>query len=177
LPEYIIKPGKKELPAGPYLLDELHRRGFPVEINIKGPADHWDAIRFYEPGPPEIECFLSFEEEEGVYNVSVPTDSPHQAVDLQMFLVDLLLKDLGGQADNTATRERFTPQQFSVKLKDHHASTGGSKDLFWIVFSWLVVSLGILVFFFSPQSRSLVPFIILFSLLSAVGLTYAHFKK
>ena len=158
-------------------MDELHRRGFPVEINIKGSADNWDAIRFYEPGPPEIECFLSYSEEDNFYNISVSTDSPHQAMELQMFLVDLLLQKLGGQADNTATRERFTPEQFAAKLKAHHGSSSDKKEIFWIGFSWIVVVLGVLIYFFSPQSRSLAPFIVVFSLLSAGGLTYSHFKK
>lgn len=177
MPEYVIKPEKKELPAGPYLMEELHHRGFPVEINVKGSAAKWDAIRFYEPGPPEIECFLSFSEENGTYSASVSDDSPYQAIELQMFLVDLLLKEVGGRADNSATRERFTPQEFTAKLRAHHGSSNDKRELFWIGFSWVVVVLGVLIYFFSPQSRSLAPFIVFFSLLSAGGLTYSHFKR
>jgi hypothetical protein len=157
-------------------MDELHRRRFPVEINVKGSAKEWQAIRFYEPGPPEIECFLSFEEENGNFTVSTAIDSPPESAELQLNLIDILLDELGGQADNTATREHFTPQQFAQKLKAFQLSSPGSKERYWIIFAWLVVAIGLLIWFFSPHTRSIAPVIIALSFLSAAGLTYSHFK-
>jgi len=171
--EYVVTPVKKELPEGPYLMDELHRRGFPVEINLKGTAQNWDAIRFYEPGPPEIECFLSREENEGKFNVSLAADSPSEASELQLNLIDILLSGLGGQADNSATRERFGPGEFSAFLKSRR---GNSRELFWIGFSWLVVAAGISLWIFSPATRVIAPAVVFLSLISAAGLTYSHFK-
>ena len=89
--EYVITPAVKELPEGPALMDELHRRGLPVEIHLTGTAQRWEAIRFYEPGPPEIECFLSREEEDGRLRLSMPPGSPPEAAELLLNLVDLLL--------------------------------------------------------------------------------------
>src|SRR5579863_6303391 len=134
MPHYVISPEQKELPTGPHLMDELHRRGFPVEINVKGSAQSWNEVRFYEPGPPELECLLSFNEKDGNLKVSVSNDAPLEARELQIFLVDLLLKELGGQADNTDTRERFTPEEFARKVKSHYSPDRQTKDLVWIAF-------------------------------------------
>ena len=174
--EYVITPAKKELPEGPAIMDELHRRGFPVEINVTGTALVWEAIRFYEPGPPEIECFLSREEEDGLLKLSLPADSASEAVSLQLNLVDLLLAKVGGLAENTATRERFIPEEFSAKLKALRGAPTGLKDFFWIGFSWSVVLAGILIWISSPQARTLAPAVVFLSFLSAAGLTYSLFK-
>src|ERR1019366_42146 len=156
MPHFVISPDKENLPEGPHLMDQLHRRGFPVEINVKGTAKSWNEIRFYEPGPPELECLLSFNEKNGNLKVSVSNDASLEARDLQIYLVDLLLKELGGQADNTDTRERYTPKEFAEKLKRHYSSTRNSHDLLWIVFSWAVVVAGIAIYIFSPQFHGLV---------------------
>ena len=176
MPNYVISPDQNSLPEGPYLMEQLHRRGFPVEINVKGPAQSWNEIRFYEPGPPELECFLSVNEKNGSLNVSVSNDSPLEARELQIFLVDLLLQELGGQADNTDTRERFTSKEFAEKIKHHFGSTHKTKDLLWIVFSWAVFAAGIAIYFFAPQFHGLVSIVLVLSLLSAAGLTYSHYK-
>ena len=176
MPEYVISPEKKEMPSGPFLMEEMHRRGFPLEINVKGGADKWDAIRFYEPGPPEIECFLSLDDENGRLNVSVSVDSPPHAFEMQMFLVELLLQQVGGQADNMTTRERLTLKEATAKIRSLHRGKAGPKDLVWIGFSWAVVALALLAYAFAPQSRGLVLVLLTLSLASAAGLTYSHFK-
>ena len=177
LPEYTIKPEKVDLPTATYLREEMHRRGFPVEINVKGSPDQWEAIRFSDPGPPEVECFLSYSDKRDSLNVSVSVDAPHQAAELQMVLVDLLLQELGGQADNLKTRERYTAQEFSEKLKHLHETKPGPRDLIWIGFSWAVVLLALLILILKPQTRGLAAMLLLASLASAGGLTYAHYRS
>jgi hypothetical protein len=170
--EYIITPDKKELPSGTYLLEELHRRGMPVEINVKGTAQKWDAIRFHEPGPPEIECFASHDPEEGHFNVSVPSNASPAERELQLFLVDILLAKLGGQADNMSTRERYSAAQFAAKMKKHHAASSNRGEIFWLAFAWAVVVFGILLYFsIAPSLRSMDLTIVALAFVSALGLT------
>lgn len=176
--EYILTPEKKIQPSAFELMEELHRRGIPVEIHLKGQDRQWDEIRFAEPGPPEVECFLSFDPDKGLYNVAVPHDSPPSATELQVFLVDTLLQTLGGQADNKTTLERFTPRQFALKVQQHHNPSAKSKELFWIVFSWAVVALALGVYFVvASHLRQLVALVLILSFLSAALQTYSHFKN
>ncbi len=175
--EYIITPEKNDLPTAPALLEELHRRGLPVEITVKGTADKWESVRFLEPGPPEIKCTLGYNETKGVFSVSMPTNSPHQALELQLCLVDVLLRELGGQADNVETRERYSPQQFTAKLREFQGLSGSSNDLFWILFSWGVVVLAVIIYFRVPKFHPLVLIIALLSLASAIGQTLPKLKS
>src|SRR5258708_2833755 len=176
MPHYVISPDQKELPTGPHLMEKLHHLGFPVEINVKGSAQNWNEINFYEPGPPEVECLLSFGEKDGNLRVSVSNDAPLEARELKIFLVDLLLKELGGQADNTETRERYTAEEFAKKIKSHYGLNREVQDLIWIIFSSAVVATAIAACFFSPQNRGLVSVVVILSFLSATGLTYSHYK-
>jgi hypothetical protein len=176
--EYVLTPESKLQPAGTRLMEELHRRGFPVEINLSGPDQGWESIRFYEAGPPELECRLAYEPEPGLYKISVAPEASLPTYELQLFLVDSLLQTLGGHVDNSTTLERFTPGQFTAKLKGLRASPGKFKDLLWIVFSWAVAAASLFVLLFVPApARSLVMVLLLFSTLSASGLTYLHFKN
>jgi hypothetical protein len=175
--EYLLTPEKKKPPAGTWLMDELHRRGFPVEIHLKGEDRDWETIRFCEEGPPEAECLLAVEGPSGRYRISVSRDASLRAQNLQMFLVDTLLGEVGGQVNNSDTLERFTPGQFNVKLKTIHNPMGKANDLVWIGFSWAVVAVGFIALFVGPShSRLIVAFVLAFSSLSAAGLTYFHFK-
>ncbi len=176
--EYVLTPESKDQPLGTQLMEELHRRGFPVEINLKGPDQGWESILFYEAGPPELECQLICEPETGCYNISVSRDASPQTQELQLFLVDALLQKLGGRVDNRSTLERFTPSQFTAKLKSPHSPRGETKDLVWIGFSWCVVVAGLIALFVgSDPSRLTIGFILAFAFVSAVGLTYSHFKN
>jgi hypothetical protein len=175
--EYIVTPDKKDLPSGPSLLEELHRRGYPVEINVKGTAEKWEMIRFFDPGPPEMECLITHDAPNGRFSVSVSTDAPPQATELQMNLVDIMLRQLGGQTDNSTTRERYSAKQFTTHLKKLHGTSDKAKDIVWLGFSWGIVVLGILLYFSLPPSMKPVDVVVVFlSLLSAGGLTYSHFK-
>lgn len=175
--EYILTPEKKQQPSAFELMEELHRRNIPVEIHLKGQDREWESIRFSESGPPEVECYLSFEKDKETYTVFVSQDAPPLAAELQVFLVDTLLQSLGGQADNLNTRERFTPEQFALKVKDHHNPSAGSKELVWIAFSWAVAILALGIYFVvAPHLRQLVMVIIILCFFSAILQTYLHFK-
>ncbi len=175
--EYILTPEKKLQPSAFELLEELHRRGIPVEVHLKGQDREWENIRFSEPGPPEIECLLSYDPDKEVYSALVSRDAPAAAAELQVFLVDILLRTLGGQADNRTTQERFTPEQFALKIKQHHNRRAGLKELIWIGFSWAVVALALGIYSVVPSHlRQLVLLILVLSSLSALLQTYSHFK-
>lgn len=158
-------------------MEELHRRGLPVEINVKGTAENWDSIRFYEPGPPEIECFLSHEESNGELNISISVDSSLEARDLQMFLVDILLKNVGGRVDHTGTRERYTAEEFAKKVKDIHGKTSGASDTPWIVFSWAMVVISLFGFWILPRYNYWALAAAALSLAGALGLTLPKFRS
>jgi hypothetical protein len=177
LSEYVITPDDQSRPSGHHLMEELHRRGLPVEINVKGTAEEWDSIRFYEPGPPEIECFLSHEPSNGQLNVSISVDSSLEARDLQMFLVDILLKKVGGRVDHTGTRERYTAEEFSKKVKSLHGSSAGETDLQWILFSWVMVAISLLGYCVLPRFNYWALAAGALSLAGALGLTIPKFRS
>ncbi len=178
MPEFILTPEKKTLPQAPSLLDQIHKLGFPVEINVKGKPENWESLRFYEPGPPEIECHVIYDAEEGRYVLQVSSDSPTEAYDLQLSLVEILLKNLGGQVDNRFTRERFSAAEFIKKMAHHRGSLSAHWDILWLVFSWAVVFFGIfLCFSVHPGMQGAVVSIVVLALISAAGLTYTRFKS
>lgn len=168
--EYVITPSQKRLPSATHLMDELHHFGFPVEINLKGADTQWESIRFFEPGPPEIECLLSIDKD-GRFTVSASVDTSLTTRELQLFLVNVLLKEVGGQVDHTGTRERFTAEEFARRIKKREGIKTPS-DIFWMLFPWIVVALGLgLYFIISPQLRSMDLIIVAFSFFSALGLS------
>lgn len=175
--EYVITPDKDARPSGHYLMEELHRRGLPVEMNVKGTAEEWDSIRFYEAGPPEIECFLSHEPSNSQLNISISVDSSLEARDLQMFLVDILMKKVGGRVDHTGTRERCTAEEFAKKVKSIHGSAAGEADLPWIVFSWAMVAISLLGYCVLPRFNHWALAAVALSLASALGLTIPKFRS
>jgi len=175
--EYIITPEKTGIPSAMTLLEELHRRGLPVEISLKGTDERWESIRFLEPGPPEIKCTAIYNGSKGNFSVNMPTNSPHQALELQLALVDVLLEEVGGQVDNTETRERYNSQQFTAKLRQLQGASGGPNDLFWILFSWAVAVIAVVMYFTLPKFHLPVLIIALFSLGSAVGQTLPKLKN
>jgi hypothetical protein len=174
--EYIITPEKNDLPQAPFLIEELHRRGLPVEITVKGTTEKWTGIQFVEPGPPEIKCSLALNSEKGL-SVTIPTNSPHQALELQLHLVDILLQQVGGRADNTETRERYNPRQFASKMKTLVGYSGEQGDLFWLFFSWIVFTFSVLLYFSLAKFRSWDLLVVVLSLAGAGGLTYLKLKS
>lgn len=171
--EYILTPDKKEMPDGTRLLEELHHYGFPVEMHLKGTHFQWDAIRFNEPGPPEAECFLSFEPEKGDYSVSVPADSARNAEEIQLFLVKILLGEIGGSVLNTETMQRYNPAQFAKKIRKLHSNAVSVSDWFWMFFPWTVAVLAASTGLLGPPNlRMPARVLALIAALSAAGLTY-----
>lgn len=175
--EYLIKPDPGPKPLGTKLLEEIHRRGFPVEITLTGPDEDWSAIRFMDAGPPEAECLLSFEAGTNAYKVVISRDAPRSAVELQLYLVETLLQEVGGYADHTGTRERLDHGQFIAKLRAHAGDAPKTMDWVWLVFSWLVVVAALTAFLqVQGPNRWTVLVVMIFALVSAAGLTWSHFK-
>jgi hypothetical protein len=152
--------------------------GFPVEINVVGKPENWEDLRFHESGPPEVECLVSYEREKNRYTLHVNSDAPPKAYDLQLALVELFLKNLGGQVDNRFTRERYSAEEFITKMTHHRVSQNNPWDPFWMGFSWVVVLFGIfLSFSLHSELKGAVLSIVALALISAVGLTYTLIKN
>jgi hypothetical protein len=184
--EYIVKPNKKGLPSGHFLLEELHRRGLPAALDLKGTDAKWDAILFSEPGPPEMGCFLQFEASQGVFKITLPKDSPAEAQELQVALADILLRELGGKVHDTSTNDHHDLETFIQKTKkfSHPAKQGLGKvaggrtsqtqgrESFWMVLSWGSVLLGLWIYFSIPRyHQTLTLAVVGLAALSAIGLT------
>ena len=173
--DYLITPETRDQPAGTQLLEELHRKGFPVEITLKGPDTTWESIRFTEHDAKDSECILSFDG--GTYRISIPPDASFSSRELQLYLVQTLLQEVGGVADHGTTRERLNLEQFNLKLKSHHADDHKASEWVWIGFAW-AIALG--AFFAFTQvagpNRWTVLIVAVFASLSALGLTYLQLK-
>jgi hypothetical protein len=176
--EYILSPESRQQPSAFQLIEELHRRGYPVEIHLNGEDHKWESIQFSEAGSPDTTCSLTFNSTTGRYTISIASNALAQAGDLQLSLVDSLLQSVGGHVDNTGTLERYTPEQFKAKLRRSNPSAGRGWDLFWVFFAWAVVIGGLVVYFsIEDNRRYMVMMIIALSSLSAAGLTYSHIKN
>jgi hypothetical protein len=179
--EYILRPNQKGLPPPQDLLDDLARRGWNVDLNLKGHADSWEAIRFFRPGPPEeVECFLLHDPETHVFTLSLPALPAHGARELQYRVLESLLKRLGGIVEEVSNRKRRT-------LTQHELTVWGSKyrpfplnllqgdpgEVFWRLFPWAVAVAATLYSLFGPPEKRL-PALVLaaLALLSSVGLLY-----
>jgi hypothetical protein len=113
----------------------------------------------------------------GIYRVSIPPDASFASRELQLYLVETLLREVGGVADHGTTRERLNLQQFSQKLKTHHAGDRKASDWVWVGFAW-AVALGALFAFTQVlgPNRWTVLVVAIFASLSALGLTYLQLK-
>jgi hypothetical protein len=178
MPEFILTPEKNKIPSAHSLLEQIHRMGHPVEIHVTGKPENWTELRFHQPGPPEVECLVSYDSGQGLYTLHVNSDAPPKAYDLQLALVELLLKSLGGQVDNRFTRERYSAEEFMKKMARHRVAQNNPWDPFWLGFSWVVVLFGIfLSFSLHPEIRGVVLSIVVLAMVSAVGLTYTRIKN
>lgn len=174
--DYLITPENRDQPAGTRLMEELHRKGYPVEITLKGPDSAWESVRFIEHDAQGSECVVSLDPK-GVYRVSISPDAPLSARELQLYVVETLLKEVGGVADHSTTRESLNLQQFSLKLKTHHAGDRKASDWVWVGFAW-AVALGAFFAFARTEgpNRWTVLVVAVFASLSALGLTYSQIK-
>jgi hypothetical protein len=173
--DYLITPETRDQPAGTELLEELHRKGFPVEITLKGPDNAWESVRFVDHDAQDSEGTLSWDGK--VYRVSIPPDASFSSRELQLYLVETLLQKVGGVADHGATRERLNLQQFSLKLKAHHAGDRKASEWVWVGFAW-AIALGACFAFtqVAGPNRWTVLIVAVFASLAALGLTYLQLK-
>ncbi len=188
--DYIVTPDKKGLPSGHFLAEELHRRGLPTAMDVKGTDNKWETIHFYESGPPKLDCFLQHEALKGVFKIILPYDSPEEAEEIQVALADILLREFGGHVHNTGTDDRHDLEAFIQKIKASAASKNASTpsvsketssqshEIFWVVFSWASVFLGLLVYFFTSRYQH--PFTLIvtgLAFISAFGLTFSKLQS
>lgn len=189
--EYLVTPHKKGLPSGHHLLEELHRRGLPATLDLKGTDTKWEAILFSEPGPPPMECFLEHSPSQGNFKISLPKDTPQEAEEMKIALADILLRELGGHVQDTSSNERLDLAGFLEKTKTHTAahmtkSSSSSKspssktklgttDVLWILFAWALAAAGLEVYLAMPQYQHPITLGVAgLALLSALGLTFSR---
>ncbi len=176
--DYILKPGNKRLPSATFLLEEIHKRGIPVEINVTGTVDQWEAIRFFEPGPPEIECFATFDQENPRFILTVPKDSPELSSDLRLLLAHIFLSEVGGTVTDSSTGENYDAPKIAARVRQFQPSKSGISESLWLIFSWAVLPLAALAYFAVPhQLRILVIGVAVLAFFSAVGQTYSKLKS
>ena len=179
MPEYIVYPAHKTAPTPEYLLSELHRRRWEVELNVKGGGRNWEGIRFYREGPPEIECFILHDFKFNRFHVSLPESCPEDASDLQLHVVDILLRTLGGDAEDLVNHRRFNAPEFASHMlfRRRPFLPFELRALGWPLFAWLTTGFGAGIAFFGRE-EAFIPALILTvtAFLSALGLTF-YLKK
>jgi hypothetical protein len=177
LAEYRLTPFQKKCPAPSDLLRKLHERGFLVEVRLDGLADNWGALRFYEEGPSELECFLIRDEETRDLTASIPQDSSPRSKELLLRLIDMLLKDLGGSIEEAATQEHWTAEEFLEQNCHLSKSARPVKDWAWLLFSWILTVAAVAAYFNVPSNLHLLALtVIVFTGVSAVGLSFSSAK-
>ncbi|GEM_PF-1304889 len=180
--EYLLRPSKKTPPLPQDLLDDLHKRGWQVELNLKAENGVWEDIRFFRPGPPEeIECFLLHDPEALTYIVSLPAMPANGAQELQFHVLDILLNRLGGAVEDYETHRTLTQSELEAWARKYKSGLKGilsrpTHDLFWFLFPWVVSVGGILYSIFgNPVNRLPALLVTIPALLSAIGMTFfAH---
>jgi len=179
LPEYVVYPSHKTVPTPEYILAELHRRRWDVELNVQGGGRNWEGIRFWQEGPPEVECFVLHDFKYNRFHVSLPEDHPEKAQDLQLQLVDVLLRTLGGDAEDLSTHRRFNAPEFATHMlfRKRPFLAFEIKALGWPLFAWLTAGFGVGVALFGREEAR-IPALVLtvVAALCAAGLTF-YLKK
>lgn len=179
MPEYIVYPSHKTTPTPEYLLSELHRRRWEVELNVKGGGRNWEGIRFYQEGPPEIECFVMHDFKYNRFHVTLPETPCEKAQDLQLQVVDVLLRTLGGDAEETSSHRRFNAPEFATHLlfRKRPLLPFEFRKVGWPLFAWLTTGFGAGIAAFGPADAFLPSLLLAFlALISALGLTF-YLKK
>jgi hypothetical protein len=188
--DYIVTPDKKGLPSAHFLAEELHRRGLPTAMDVKGTDSKWETIHFYESGPPKLDSFLQYDPIKGLFKIILPYDSPEEAEEIQAALADILLREYGGHVHNTGTDDRHDLEAFLEKIKASAppqktstaaVSKGNSsqpQETSWIIFSWASVLFGLLVYSLIPRYQH--PFTLIvtgLAFVSALGLTFSKYRS
>jgi len=179
LPEYVVYPSHKTAPTPEFILAELHRRHWEVELNVQGGGRNWEGIRFTQEGPPEIECFVLHDFKYNRFHISLPEEHSEKARDLQLHVVDVLLKTLGGDAEDLATHRRFNAPEFGTHMlfRKRPFLAFEIKALGWPLFAWLTAGFGVGVALFG-RAEARIPALVLtlVAALCAAGLTF-YLKK
>ena len=139
----------------------------------------WESLRLSQTAPVELECFVVNDSNYHRFHVSLPEEYPETARDLQMHVVDILLKSMGGDAEDMATHHRFNAPEFAVQMlfQKRPLLPFTWKSLQWPLFSWLTTSFGAGVFFFGkPEAKLPALALALIAFLCSVGLTL-YLKK
>ncbi|HET9869472.1 MAG TPA: hypothetical protein VFR02_03105 [bacterium] len=178
MPEYKILPPGGDLPGPAELLAGLQERGFSLEVNLSGPPERWEALRFYQDGPAEVECFLIRDEEAGALTASTPEGSPERAREILVNLADLILRSCGGTLEDPQTKRTFTAGDFREHqplLKPRARAAAGWA---WPAFAWAVTAASLAAWLGLPESlRAPALAVAALSLLSAAGLTWSALEK
>lgn len=179
MPEYVVYPSHKTVPTPEYILAELHRRRWDVELNVQGGGRNWESIRFYQEGPPEVECSIVHDSKYNRFHVGLPEFHPEKARDLQLNVVDVLLKTLGGDAEDSDTHRRFNAPEFATHMlfRKRPFLAFEWKSLGWPLFAWLTTGFaaGVLLFG-NPEARVPAAVLAVLSFACALGLTF-YLKK
>jgi hypothetical protein len=178
LPEFKITPHGKELPAPESLLRSLHERGFTVEIALSGPGgdsgnmDRWSALRFYQEGPADVECYLIRDEETDRFGVSIPEGAPARAGELLLHLTEILLLETQGEAQDSRTQKTWSASEFKQAHPELKPRAGAKTSWVWPLFAWGLVATSLAAYFNLPANLHVLSLAILvLTFISALGLT------
>jgi hypothetical protein len=172
LAEFKIIPHEKELPTPEALLRSLHERGFTVEIALSGPANRWSALRFYQEGPTDVECYLIRDEETGHFGVSIPEGAPARAKELLLHLTEILLKETQGEAEDPETQKVWTASEFKQSHPQLKPRAAAKTSWAWPLFAWALVAASVAAYFNLPANLHVLTLAVLaLTFISALGLT------
>jgi hypothetical protein len=184
--EYQVRPSRKQVPPAQDLLEGLHRRGWKVEINLKGEGGSaWETLRFFRPGPPEeVECFLLHDAAKNLYTVSLPAMPANGAPALQYHVVMTLVDLLGGSVEEAGSGRTLTLAELDAWGARFHPLwsrllKADPKHLGWALTAWAVAAAGLLYSAFGDPERRLAVLLLagIPAFLAAVGLTFFSHRE
>jgi hypothetical protein len=177
--EYILQPNQKQPPSPQDLLNDLSRKGWTVEMNLKGSPEAWEAIRFFRPGPPEeVECFLMHDPETSFFTVSLPDMPAHGAPELQFRVLESLIDRLDGKVIDSSTHRALTKAEWNDWASRYNPLPlrlfqGSPRDVFWRLFPPAVTVAGITCSIYGPVDKRLPALGLAFlALLATAGLFF-----
>jgi hypothetical protein len=177
LAEFKITPRLKDLPDPAVLLRRLHEKGFSVEITLNGFAHNWGALRFYQDGPTDVECFLVRNEETGSFTASIGENAPPRSRELLLHLVEILLREIHATAEDPRTGEVWDAAEFLKSHPELKPAAAHSARWAWPAFAWALVAAGVAAYFNLPANLHVLSLaVVALTLISAVGLTLSSFE-
>jgi hypothetical protein len=177
LAEFKITPRLKDLPDPAVLLRRLHEKGFSVEITLNGFAHNWGALRFYQDGPTDVECFLIRNEETGSFTASIGENAPPRSRELLLHLVEILLREIDATAEDPQTGKVWDAAEFLKSHPELKPAAAHSARWTWPAFAWALVAAGVAAYFNLPANLHVLSLaVVALTLISAVGLTLSSFE-